>query len=93
MTNNTNLVNISIKVHPDFKEKISKAAQKEDSLGIGNVSDYIRRAIQAKVDGDPERSIDLLFLYNLLSNKFRLKENLTDIEKQHLRKIEGDISE
>ncbi|GAH42603.1 unnamed protein product, partial [marine sediment metagenome] len=41
MASNSDLINISIKVHPEFKEVISKAAQKDDTLGIGNISDFI----------------------------------------------------
>jgi len=89
---NNDLVNISIKVHPDFKEVILKAAQQQDSLGLGNISDFIRRAIQSYMANDSAKNMDLLFLYNLLTNKFKLKLDLTDIEKQRLRKIEGGIS-
>ena len=46
MASNNNLINISIKVHQDFKDAIQNAAKKDDTLGIGNVSDFIRKAIQ-----------------------------------------------
>ncbi len=91
MATNGDLVNISIKVHPDFKRKIQKAAEKQDSLGLGNVSDFIRRAIQSYIKSDSVKNEDLLFLYNLLSNKFKLKTELTSIEKKRLEKIEGDM--
>lgn len=92
MATNNNLVNISLKVHPDFKKLIEEAAKQEDSLGLGNISEFIRKAIQAYINENSTQNIDLLFLYNLLANKFRLKAELTDIEKQRLEKIEGDIS-
>ena len=91
MATNGNLINISIKVHPDFKETISRAAQKEDTLGIGNISDFIRKAIQSYMSNDSTGNEDVLFLYNLLANKFKLKAELTSIEKKRLEKIEGDI--
>ena len=91
MASNGNLINISIKVRPSFKEVIENEAKKDDTLGIGNISDFIRKAIQAYISNDSTKNADVLFLYNLLANKFKLKAELTSIEKKRLEKIEADM--
>ena len=88
---NNNLINISIKVQPNFKELIESEAKKGDTLGIGNVSEFIRKCIQEHIFKTADRSTDVEFLYNLLSNKFKLKAELTNLEKQSLKKIEDDL--
>ena len=92
MASNDKLVNISLKVPPAFKELIQSAAKREDSLGLGNVSDFIRKAIQGYITKDIDNNADLAFLYNLMVNKFALKSELTDIEKKSIEKIESDLN-
>lgn len=83
---------VSVKVTPAFKEKLRLKAIAEDPLGIGNISDVVRKACQSYLAGDSFGNEDLKFLYNLLENKFKLKIELTDIEKRKLQKIEGELN-
>lgn len=88
----SNLEWISVKVTPAFKERLKQKSIADDPLGRGNLSDTVRKACQAYVAGNSFGNEDMIFLYNLLENKFKLKIELTDIEKRKLQKIEGDIN-
>jgi len=86
------LVWLSVKVTPAFKEKIEEFAKSVDPLGKGNKSDIVRKACQNYLAGNSAGNENLAFLYNLMENKFRLKTNLTEFEKKKLQMIEGDLS-
>ena len=88
----SNLEWISVKVTPAFKERLKQKSVADDPLGMGNLSDTVRKACQSYLAGDSFENDDLKFLYNLLENKFKLKLELTDIEKRKLQKIEGDLN-
>ncbi|KKN76345.1 hypothetical protein LCGC14_0371970 [marine sediment metagenome] len=86
------LVWISIKVTPQFKESVKEKSIKEDPLGMGNLSNTVRKAIQSYLTGDFIGNEDLKFLYRLMEDKFTLKVALTDNEKQRLMRMDGDIN-
>lgn len=86
------LVWLSVKVTPEFKEKLQNKANRESAIGDGNLSELVRKSCQSRLAGDSFENEDLKFLYNLLENKFKLKIALTDIEKRKLQKIEGEIN-